>query len=83
MMETMIGKVIHYYPKIGVAAVILEDHIANGDRIHIRGPHDDVHQPVTSMEIEHIPIKEADKGQDVGIKVIERVHEVDAVFREI
>jgi len=65
-METMIGKVIHYYPKIGVAAVIMEDHIANGDRIHIRGPHDDVHQPVTSMEIEHIPIKEADKGQDVA-----------------
>jgi hypothetical protein len=81
-METMVGKVIHYYPKIGVAAVVLEDHLMKGDRIHICGPHDDVHQPVTSIEIEHIPIKEAGKGQDVGIKVIERVHEGDMVFRE-
>jgi putative protease len=81
-METMIGKVIHYYPKSSVAAVILEDHIAKGDRIHIRGPHDDLHQSVTSIEIEHMPIEEAGPGQDVGIKVTERVHEGDVVFRE-
>ena len=82
MMETVIGKVTHYYPKIGVAAVILEDHIAKGDRIHIRGPHDDVHQMVTSMELRHVPIDAADTGQDIGIKVNERVHEGDVVLRE-
>jgi putative protease len=81
-METMIGKVIHYYPRIGVAAVVLDDHLAKGDRIHIHGPHDDLHQSVTSMEIEHIPVMEAGQGQDIGIKVIERVHEGDNVFRE-
>ena len=82
-METMVGRVVHYYPKISVAAVILEDHIAQGDRIHISGPHDDVHQSVTSMEIEHVPITDADKGQNIGIKVTERVHEGDVVFREV
>ena len=71
-METMVGKVIHYYPKIGVAAVILENHLAQGDQIHIYGPHDDVHQSVSSMKIEHVPIKETDRGQDVGIKVTGR-----------
>lgn len=81
-METKIGRVTHYYPKISVAAVVLEDHLARGDRIHILGPHDDVHQSVTSMEIEHIPVREAEHGQDIGIKVIERVHAGDAVFRE-
>jgi hypothetical protein len=81
-METMIGKVTHYYPKIGVAAVVLESHIAKGDHIHICGPHDDVHQSVISMEIEHVPVKEAEHGQDIGIKVIERVHAGDVVFRE-
>jgi putative protease len=81
-METMIGKVSHYYPKIGVAAVILEDHLAKGDRIHITGPHDDLHQSVMSMEIEHVPVTEADQGQDIGIKVTDRVHKGDAVFRE-
>jgi putative protease len=81
-METMVGTVIHYYPKISVAAVILEEPIAQGDRIHIYGPHDDVHQSVTSMEIEHVPIKDADKGQNVGIKIFNRVHVGDKVFRE-
>jgi len=81
-METMIGKVIHYYPRIGVAAVVLDDHLAKGDRIHIRGPHDDLHLAVTSMEIEHVPVREASQGQDIGIKVTERVHEGDVVFRE-
>jgi putative protease len=81
-METMIGKVTHYYPKISVAAVVLEGHIAKGDRIHIRGPHDDLHQSVTSMEIDHVPVREAEHGQDIGIRVIERVHEGDVVYRE-
>lgn len=81
-METMIGRVIHYYPKISVAAVVLDGHIARGDRIHICGPHDDVRQSVTSIEIEHIPIREADKGQDIGVKVIDRVHPGDIVYLE-
>jgi len=81
-METMVGRVIHYYPKIGVAAVILEDHLAQGDRIHIQGPHDDVHQSVTSIEVEHVPMREADRGQDIGIMVKARVHKGDVVFRE-
>jgi putative protease len=81
-METVLGKIIHYYPKIGVAAIILEDHLANGDRIHIRGAHDDFYQTVTSMEIDHHTITDADKGQDVGIKVIRKVHEGDIVYRE-
>ncbi len=80
-METMIGRVTHYFPRIGVAAIILEGHIAKGDCIHIRGPHDDVHQRVTSMEQEHVPIDEAANGQDIGIKVAGRVHEGDVVLR--
>jgi hypothetical protein len=34
------------------------------------------------MEIEHIPVEEADRGQDIGIVVKARVHEGDVVFRE-
>jgi hypothetical protein len=78
----MVGKVICYYPKIGIAAVILEDYPATGDRIHICGSYDDVHQSVTSIENEHIPIRETDRGQDIGITGKERVHGGDVVFRE-
>ncbi|MFA6333388.1 MAG: hypothetical protein WCX22_10580 [Methanoregula sp.] len=81
-MITMIGRVSHYYPRVGVAAIVLSDHIARGDRIRIHGPHDDLYQTVTSMEYDHNPIEEADPGQDIGILVNERVHEGDLVCRE-
>jgi len=81
-METMIGRVTHYYPKVGVAVVVLEDHLAFGDLIHIKGPSDDFHQTVGSMEIDHEKITDADKGDDIGIKVNQRAHPGDSVYRE-
>ena len=81
-METMIGRVTHYYPKVSVAAVVLDRHLEKGDRIHIHGPHEDIYQTVTSMEYEHNPIMEADPGQDIGIRVPMRVHEGDLVYKE-
>lgn len=81
-METMVGRIVHYYPKVNVAVVILEDHLAYGDMIHIRGHREDFHQIVNSMELNHEPVTEADGGQDIGIRVNQRVHEGDIVFRE-
>ena len=81
-METMIGRVTHYYPKVGVAVVILEDHLAFGDMIHIKGPHEDFHQVVSSMEIDHEKITEARRGEDIGVKVTHPVHSGDEVYRE-
>jgi len=81
-MESVIGKVTHYFPRAGVAVVVLDDSLATGETIRIRGPHDDICQTVSSMEIEHRRITEAGKGQDIGIKVIQRVHEGDLVYRK-
>jgi putative protease len=83
MMETMIGKVTHFYPKVGVAAIVLEDHLERGDRIHIHGHSEDFHQTVTSMEMEHVPVSEAGCGQDIGVRVEQRVHVGDVVYREL
>jgi translation elongation factor EF-Tu-like GTPase len=82
-METMIGKVTHFYPKVGVAAIVLEDHLERGDRIHIHGHSEDFYQTVTSMEMEHVPVTEADSGQDIGVRVEQRVHPGDVVYREL
>ena len=82
-METRIGTVTHYYPKVSVAAVVLEEHLVKGEKIHIKGAHEDFHRTVTSMEYEHTPIAEANGGLDIGIKVIHKVHEGDIVFKEL
>ena len=80
-MENVVGKVTHYFPKIGVAVIMLEDALTNGDRIHIRGTHTDFTQTVSSMQVEHTTITSAVQGQDIGMKVIQNVHAGDVVYR--
>jgi putative protease len=80
-MENVVGKVTHYFPKIGVAVIMLEDTLSNGDRIHIRGTHTDFTQTVLSMQVEHTTITSAAQGQDIGMKVTQNVHAGDMVYR--
>ena len=78
-----IGKISHYYGKIGVAVVDLEDTLAVGDTIEISGPATNVTQTVDSMQIEHENVKQAKKGQSIGMKVSDRVRENDVVYKII
>ena len=80
-METVIGKVTHYFPKIGVAVILLEGDLANGNEIHIKGAHTDFGQTVTSMQVEHKTIATATQGQDIGMKVSQNVHAGDVVYK--
>ena len=81
-MEEKIGKVTHYYSKLGVAAIEL-DHgkLHKGDKIHIVGHTTDTEQTVDSLELEHQQIEEAVEGQNVGIQVHEHVRENDDVYK--
>ncbi len=76
-----IGKITHYFSKIGVAVVELTGTMKIGDTILIKGAHTEFEQEVKSMQIEHENITEAGKGQSVGLKVDQKVHENDVVFK--
>ncbi|MDD1673655.1 MAG: hypothetical protein LUP99_04515 [Methanomicrobiales archaeon] len=80
-MERMVGKVTHYFPKIGVAVVRLSDELNTGDQIRISGAHANFSQLVTSMQIEHAAIITAKKGQEVGMKVSQEVRAGDIVYQ--
>ena len=81
-MEERIGKVTHYFSKLGVAAVEIEHgRLKRGDRIHIVGHTTDTEQVVDSMEIEHHSIDEAGEGDNIGIRVDEHVREHDDVYK--
>lgn len=76
-----IGKVSHYYTKIGVAVIDLNDSLAVGDKISIEGASTKFTQTVDSMQIEHKDVKQATSGDSIGLKVVERVREGDRVYR--
>jgi len=76
-----IGRITHYFPKIGVAVVELSDTIQVGDKILIKGYTTEFEQTVESMQIEHKNIQSAGAGQSIGLKVVQRVRENDRVYK--
>lgn len=79
--KKIVGKVVHYYNKIGVAIVDLSDTLSQGDSISIEGRTTNLQQTVDSMQIEHKNVKTAKKGQSIGLKVNDRVKEGDSVYK--
>lgn len=76
-----IGKVTHFFDKISVAVIALDKALKTGDKIKIGRNGNFVEQEVKSMQVEHKPIKEAKKGQEVGMKVGGEVRAGDLVFK--
>lgn len=79
--KKFIGKITHYYGKIGVAVVELEDELNIGDEISIEGKLTNFRQRVESMQIEHENIEKAKPGDSIGLKVAEKVREGDKVYK--
>jgi translation elongation factor EF-1alpha len=76
-----IGNVTHFYGKISVAVIQLTGKIQVGDTVHFLGSSTDFNQNVTSLQIEHQSIEEANPGQEVAMKVNRRVRNGDKVFK--
>ena len=79
--KKLIGKITHYFSKIGVAVIELSDTLKVGDKISIEGSSTNFEQAVDSMQIEHQNIPSAKSGQSVGLKVAQPVRESDSVFK--
>jgi len=76
-----IGEVTHYYKDIQVAVVKLKDSLSKGEKIKIKGHTTDLEQTVESMQKDHNAIEVANSGDEIGLKVKDRVREQDKVFK--
>ncbi len=84
MERKKIGEVFHFFGKIGVAAIRLTDgSLAVGDNVQIQGPTTNLEQTVDALQIEHAAVSTAGPGQEVGMKVRDRVREKDFVYKLI
>lgn len=80
--ETEVGIVTHYFNHLQVGAIrITGGSLSVGDTIHVKGHSDDFTMRIESMQIEHDGVQTAGIGDTVGIRVPNRVHEHDKVYK--
>jgi len=80
--DKLIGKITHYFSDIEVAVINLTAPLKQGDKIRIMGGREtDFDQEVDSMQIDHEKVKSAKKGNSVGLKVAEKVHDGYKVYK--
>ena len=83
MANTKIGKIVHYFDKIGVAVLKVEKgSVKVGDEILIGEEEVGFVQKVTSMQLEHEQVKEAKSGNEVGLKVDGKVKTGMLVYKK-
>lgn len=68
-----LGKVTHYYDKLGVAIVKLTKKVKTGDTVRFGSEENGFKQEVSSMQLDHKPISEAKSGDEIGIKADKKV----------
>ena len=83
MTSLKVGKVTHYYDKIGVAIVDVSGTISVGDNVKfVRGGEDVHEQKIETIQIEHEKKDTAKKGDVVGLKVTKEIKEGAEVFKQ-
>ena len=60
---------------------VIDIKVKVGDKIRVKGHSEDFTQDVTSLQIEHATVTEAKAGDAVGIRVANKVHEHDKVYK--
>lgn len=79
--ENIIGMVTHYFPKVMAAVIKLKASLTVGDTIKIKGHTTDFKQSISSIQIDHVAVNEAKKGQEIGLLVGSRVRQHDMIYK--
>ncbi len=78
--EKVLGIVTHYFPKVRAGVMKLKGPLSVGNVIKIKGHTTDFTQTVSSMQIDHVPVDNAKKGDEIGLLVDSRVRKKDMVY---
>lgn len=75
-----IGAVTHYYTNLEVAIIKFNKSVKAGASVKFKGNSTDFEQTLDSMQYDHKNIAVAKKGQEIGVKVKDKVREGDKVY---
>ena len=74
-----LGKVTHWYDKIGVAVVKLSGTLKKGDKVVVKRGEEEFEDTVTSMQIDYKDVDTAKKGEEAAIKFSQKAKEGSSV----
>lgn len=81
MGDEPIGKITHYFAKIGVGVIELSAPLSVGDKIRVMAHAGNFEQAVDSMQFDHKPLQSAGAGQSIGLKLAQPAHEGSKVCK--
>jgi selenocysteine-specific translation elongation factor len=81
MPEELVGTISDFFARPVVAGITLSGKIKLGDKLHILGHTTDMELAVDSMQINNVNVTEAKAGDNIGIKVGDRVRRGDKVYK--
>lgn len=80
-MDIQIGKITHYYDKIGVAVIeVMGQALKVGDVVKISGHDKEFNQKVSSLQVEHTQVQEIAAGESGALKTDKPVKEGDVLY---
>ncbi len=79
--KDLIGKVIHYYDKIGVAVVKLEKVLKVEDKVKFVKGSESFEQDIESMQLEHKSVNSGKKNEEIAIKVNQAVKSGTLIYK--
>lgn len=69
-MDKPIGKVVHFYDKLGVAIIDLTSGgLKVGDEVKFKHGEEEFKQKIESLQVEHESVDSVKKGDSFGLKV--------------
>ncbi|MBW6441810.1 translation elongation factor-like protein [Patescibacteria group bacterium] len=80
MQEKKIGTITHFFDQIRVGIIMLDEELKIGDKVKFQGSTTNFEQEITEMQYDRQNIEKGDKGQEVGVKTIEKVRVGDEVY---
>lgn len=70
ILDKAIGKVVHYYDKLGVAIIDLASGgLKVGDEVKFKRGDEEFSQKIESLQVDHQDVTEVKKGDSFGVKV--------------
>ena len=68
-MDNLIGKVVHYYDKLGVAIIDLtKGGLKVGDQVKFKHGEEEFTQTIDSLQVDHQDVDSVKKGDSFGVK---------------